>query len=79
MKAYRTYLTIKDPDQVILSKLPFRPGQRVEVVILAKDEEQAARVQELRNLFTATQSLPQVQALSEDEILREIKAHRGGQ
>lgn len=79
MKAYRTYLTIKDPDQVILSKLPFRSGQRVEVVILATDEEHAARVQELRNLFAATQSLPQAQALSEDEILREVEAHRDGQ
>lgn len=79
MKAYRTYLTIKDPDQVTLSKLPFRSGQRVEVVILAADEEQSARVQELRNLFAATQSLPQAQTLTEDEILREVEAYRDGQ
>ena len=79
MKAYRTYLTIKDPDQVILSKLPFRSGQRVEVVVLARDEEHAARVQELKNLFAATQSLPEAQALSEDEILREVEAYRDGQ
>lgn len=79
MKAYRTYLTIKDPNQVTLSRLPFRPGQRVEVVILATDEEHSARVQELKNLFTATQSLPQAQTLSEDEILREVEAYRDGQ
>jgi hypothetical protein len=79
MKAYRTYLTIKDPDQVVLSKLPFRPGERVEVVVLATDDEHAARLNELRNLFAATQSLPQAQALSEDEILREVEAHRDGQ
>ncbi len=79
MKAYRTYLTIKDPDQVILSKLPFRAGERVEVVVLATDEQHIARVRELRDLFAATQSLPQAQALSEDEILREVEAHRNDQ
>lgn len=76
MKAYRTYLTIKDPKQVVLSNVPFRPGQQVEIVLLAKDEDNSDRMQELRELFKTTQSLQQLQALSEEDIIREIEAYR---
>ncbi len=79
MKAYRTFLTIKDPRQVVLSNVPFRSGQQVEIVILAADENNADRVSELKNLLKATQSLSQVQALSEDDIRREVEAYRSGQ
>lgn len=79
MKAYRTFLTIKDPKQVVLSNVPFRPGQQVEIVVLAADEDTAARARELKDLLNATQSLPQAQALSEEEILREVEAYRSGQ
>jgi hypothetical protein len=79
MKAYRTYLTIKDPKKVILSDLPFRQGQRIEVVVLAKDAVDADRLQQLKDLFKATQSLPQIQPLSEEDITREVEAHRSGQ
>lgn len=79
MKAYRTYLTIKDPKQVVLSNVPFRPGQQVEIVLLAKDEDNSDRIQELRELFKTTQSLQQLQALSEEDILREIEAYRSTQ
>jgi hypothetical protein len=79
VKAFRTYLTIKDPKHVVISDLPFREGQRVEVVVRARDEADSARVQELKDLFKATQSLPQAQALSEEDIAREIEAHRSGQ
>ncbi len=79
MKAYRTFLTIKDPRQVVLSNVPFRSGQQVEIVILAADENNADRVSELKNLLKATQSLSQVQALSDDDIRREVEAYRSGQ
>jgi antitoxin ParD1/3/4 len=79
LKAFRTYLTIKDPKQVVISDLPFREGQRVEVVVLARDEADTARIQELKDLLKATQSLPQAQALSEEDIAREIEAYRSGQ
>jgi hypothetical protein len=77
MNAYKTYITITNPNQVILTDLPFRPGQRVEVVILA-DDERAARVEKLKALLTETQALPQAQAVSEDEIAAEIAAYRAG-
>lgn len=79
MKAYRTYLTIKDPKQVILSNVPFRPGEQVEIVVLAADGDNAARVRALEDLFKATQSLALAQSLTEDEIMREVEAYRSGQ
>lgn len=36
------------------------------------------RGRELRELFRDTQALPQVQALSDDDILREVETYRNG-
>ena len=79
MEAYRTKIRIKDPKKVILSNLPFRSGQVVEIVVSVPDEDRKAAVQEFKALFKETQSLPQVQALSEEEILAEIEAYRRGE
>ncbi len=81
MLAYKTYITIEDPKRVVLSDLPFRPGQRVEVVLIAEEVEaaRAVRVAEFKALFQATQALPQAQAISEDDIAAEIAAYRAGQ
>jgi hypothetical protein len=76
MFAYKKYVTIKDPRKLELTGLPFRAGQRVEVVIIAEDNEREARVAELRTLFKKTQGLPQVQTISEDVIAEEIEANR---
>lgn len=79
MKTYRTYSTITDTKQVILSEVPFRAGEKVEIVILSvADGNRTERVRKLKNLFKETQSLPQIRSLSEDEILREVEAHRNG-
>lgn len=75
MKEFRTSLTIKDPKQVVLSNLPFSEGQEVEVVIVAKDGLDA-RVRQLKDLLKATQSLPQAQAITEEDIIREVEAYR---
>ncbi|HEV7397188.1 MAG TPA: hypothetical protein VGN86_11800 [Pyrinomonadaceae bacterium] len=77
MKEFRTSLTIKDPKQVVLSDLPFSEGQEVEVVVVAKVGIDA-RGRQLKDLLDATQSLPQVQALSEEDIAREVEAYRSG-
>lgn len=66
-------LTIEDPKRLVLSDLPFSEGQEVEVVVVAKDERDA-RVRQLKDLLKVTQSVPQVQALSEDDITREVEA-----
>lgn len=77
MLAYKRYITVKDPENLVLKKLPFRAGQRVEVVMIA-DEEKNASVQELKKLLKKTQRLPNAKAISEYEIAEEIKAYRAG-
>ena len=78
MKAYKTYVTIQDPQQVVLSNVPFRVGQKVEVLVLLTEDDTAARVQELKELLKTTQTLPQAQSLTDEDIAREIEAYRGG-
>ena len=51
MNAYKKYITIEDPNHVVLSDLPFKPGQRVEVIILAENSKRAAISEELRDLL----------------------------
>ncbi|MDO9287976.1 MAG: hypothetical protein Q7T83_04225, partial [Thermodesulfovibrionales bacterium] len=75
MLAYKKYVTIKNPKNLVLKGLPFRAGQRVEIVMIA-DEEQKASIQELRKLLKKTQRLPKAKAISENEIAEEIKAYR---
>jgi hypothetical protein len=78
MIAYRKYATVQKSKQIVLSDLPFQPGQRVEVVVIAEGEPLSDRVQELRELFETTQALPQAQAITEDDIAAEIAAYRAG-
>lgn len=79
MKAYKTYSIITDTKQVVLSDVPFRAGEKVEILVFSADNgDHDERVRKLKDLFRETQSLPQIQALSEDDILREVKAYRKG-
>ena len=76
MLAYKQYVTIKDPAKIELNGLPFRAGQRVEVVMIAENDDQTTRVEELRTLFRATQALPQSQALTDEMIAKEVESYR---
>ena len=78
MLAYKQYVTINDPSKMELTNLPFRKGQRVEVVMIAEDDDRSDRVEELRGLFKNTQAMPQVQAISDDMIAEEIEKYRIG-
>ena len=78
MLAYKQYVTIKDPAKIELSGLPFRVGQRVEVVMIAEDDDRTARVQELKTLFSSTQALPQIKAITDEMIAEEVEAYRSG-
>ncbi len=79
MTTYKTFITIEDPNQVVLSNLPFQKGQRVKVVLLAEDDDNAALGQKFHNLFKETQALPGVSEITEEEIAAEIKAYRRGE
>jgi hypothetical protein len=79
MNAYKKYITIEDPNHVILSDLPFKPGQRVEVIILSEDNERVALSQKLRELFKETQAIHADNPMTEEEIAAEIEAYRRGE
>jgi hypothetical protein len=79
MTTYKKYITINDPNHVVLSGLPFRSGQKVEIVVIAKDEQSSNTLEELQKLFKITQALPQAQTITENEIAAEIAAYRSGQ
>ncbi|MFK5968687.1 MAG: hypothetical protein QM487_00985 [Candidatus Marithrix sp.] len=38
MLAYRQHITIKNPKHLVLNDLPLKAGQRVEVLILVKED-----------------------------------------
>lgn len=79
MKAYKTYLTIQDPKHVVLPDVPFHSGQRVEVIMLAEEDNQSTHstyIRELESLFKATQELHQAQSITEEDIAAEVKAYR---
>lgn len=78
MLAYKKYVTVKASGRIVLTDLPFQPGQRVEVVVIAEEEEQKKRIKNLRALLKKTQGLPQAKAISDEQIAEEITAYRAG-
>jgi hypothetical protein len=79
MNAYKKYITLEDPKQLILSDLPFQPGQRVEIIILAEDNPRTPLVERLQTLLKQTQALHADNPMTEAEIAAEIEAYRQGQ
>ena len=79
MQTYRTLGVVQESGQILLSNLPFRPGQLVEVLVLGEDQHQNGLTEKLALIFKETQALPQVQVLTEAEIAAEIAAYRSGQ
>lgn len=79
MKAYKKNIIIEDPNNVVLSGLPFRPGQRVEITISVEENSRAEMSQKFRNLFDKTQEIPGIQEITEAEIAAEIEAYRRGE
>ena len=78
MIAYRKYVTVTDPKQIVLSGIPFQVGERVEVLVIA-ERDRVVRCDGLRALLRTTQSLPQAREITEEEIAAEIAAYRAAQ
>ena len=76
MIAFKRTVTVEDPDRVVLSGLPFRRGQRIEIVVLADEGRPGTRARGLRNVLRATQRLTAAQPVSEKQISAEIAAYR---
>ena len=78
MIAYKRTLTVEDPDRVVLSGLPFRKGQRVEIVVLAEELRARRPRKGLRSLLKATQDASASRPVTERQIAGEIVAQRSG-
>lgn len=76
MNSYIKQVTVNDPKQLILSDLPFKPGQQVEIQIKVVEKDRVKIAQELKALFKELQSLPDSQALTEEDIAAAIDAYR---
>ena len=79
MTTYKKTVVIDDPNQLVLSDLPFQVGERVKVIILTQNYEPSPNGERLRSLLKKTQSLPSSQAITEEEIAAEIEAYRRGE
>jgi len=79
MTTYKKTLVIDDPNNLVLSDLPFQSGERVKVIILPQSYEPSPNGDRLRSLLKKTQSLPSSQAITEEEIAAEIEAYRRGE
>ncbi|MFN8484505.1 MAG: hypothetical protein U0768_15815 [Anaerolineae bacterium] len=78
MKAYRTYLTVTDAKQIVVDDLPFEPGQRVEVLVLADGEDREAAILRLERVLQDTQALGETNGITDPVISEEIEAYRSG-
>jgi len=75
--AIRKKIRVKNDGRIEILSPELRSGAMVEVIVLVEEDRQAL-VQEAKELYTLTQSLPQIQKLSEKEIQDEIDSHRSG-
>lgn len=49
MNTYKKHLTINNTQELVLSDLPFLPGQKVEITIVAEDSDETnSKLEELR-------------------------------
>lgn len=76
MDAYKTYVTVTDSQELVLSNLPFKPGQKVEVIVLAEDNSRARLAEQIKKLFNEIQALHADNPLTDAEIAAEIEAYR---
>ncbi len=79
MNTYRRRLVVQDPKQIVLSDVPFQTGQEVEIILRSIEQPTVEWKNDLRALLKKTQSLPQIQTLTEEDIVAEIEAYRKGQ
>jgi len=79
MKAHKMFATVKVSGKLILDHVPFEKGQRLEVLLLAPDHDETEQAKRLKAVFKETQALPQMQTITEEEILAEIERYRSGQ
>jgi hypothetical protein len=78
MQAYKKYLTVDNPNEIVLSGLPVSKGQKLEIVIIA-DNLPEKELPNIRELLDETQANPVAKTITEEDIKSEIDAYRRGQ
>ena len=78
MIAFRRIVTVEDPERLVLSGLPLRKGQRVEVVVLTEEAPTSRPNLRLRTLLKTTQRTVARRRVTEKQIADEIRAFRVG-
>lgn len=78
--AFRKKVTVRPDGRIEIKSMNLKPGTKAEVIVLIEsaDADRKERVRRLKALFKATQSLPQAQTITEEEIAAEIAAYRAG-
>lgn len=76
MVAFDKYITVVTPEEIVISGLPLRPGQRVRVTVVIEETSEKERGEALRELLKETQNLPGARTMTEDEIAAEVAAAR---
>jgi len=76
MAAYRKQVTIKNPKRVVLSDLPLKARDQVEIVIEREQKGRSAKAGAWGKLFEKIDRLPRARRVSEEEIAKEIRALR---
>ncbi len=79
MSPYRTIITVGEPGQIVLTNVPVKTGDRVEVVVRPCDLERQRRSDAFQQLLKDTKALPQLKNLTEADITAEVAAFRNGQ
>lgn len=77
MNAYKTYVEVDGSGRVVLDHVPFRAGSLVEVLVVDQGTS-GIDLENWRALFTHIQGLPQTQAISDEDIAKEIDDYRSG-
>jgi len=76
MNAYKKYLTIDNSQQLVLSNLPFVPGQKVEITILAEESNEInPQLEELRQkIDSATEQILPGNVTDGELVFEQLKA-----
>ncbi|MEW5938227.1 MAG: hypothetical protein AB1750_01080 [Chloroflexota bacterium] len=83
LTAYRKKVIARPDGRIEIPEPILKPGTEAEVIVLVESEPESAearlaRVEEWKALFKETQSLPQAQTITEEDIAAEIAAYRAG-
>ncbi|HLO28250.1 MAG TPA: hypothetical protein VK249_03890 [Anaerolineales bacterium] len=80
METYRVKTTVSQDGKLSIKGLPFRAGEKVEVIVRGEKKKAAHGrkrvVKDLKALFKEIQALPQAKTITEEDIASEITAYR---